>query len=181
MPLAVLEPGLPNFKTLVPSPRHGESRVMLSAPALKRFQRALLPDVANTYIGNRLGLYFNCNLLEDIPKAGGFYSLYLMEQLETLLALYVPTNGIAPALADFMSVSQISSSTNLLEWTARTNFLPMATAGQKPVFTDSTNSLLGLLDPGFDPREVVFLPMAAGGDGEAESLRENSRDRKRNP
>ena len=161
VPPAVLEPGLPSFRKLVPLPRHGESRVMLSAQALKRFRTELLPDVANTYLGHRLGLYFNCNLLEDLPKAGGFYSLYLTEQIETIFALYAPTNGIAAALADFMSVSQISSPSNLLEWTARTNFLPMATAGQKPVFTDSTNSLLSLLDPGFDPREVVFLPMAA--------------------
>ena len=161
VPPAVLEPGLPSFRKLVPLPRHGESRVMLSAQALKRFRTELLPDVANTYFGHRLGLYFNCNLLEDLPKAGGFYSLYLTEQLETIFALYAPTNGIAPALADFMSVSQISSPSNLLEWTARTNFLPMATAGQRPVFTDSTNSLLGLLDPGFDPREVVLLPEVA--------------------
>ena len=161
VPPAVLEPGLPNLKTLVPLPRHGESRVMLSAAALKTFRTALLPDVAKTYVGHRLGLYFNCNLLEDIPKAGGFYSLYLTEQLETILALYVPTNGIAPALADFMSVSQISSETNILEWTARTNYLPMATAGQKPIFTDSTNSLVGLLDRDFHPREVVLLPLEA--------------------
>jgi hypothetical protein len=161
VPPLVLEPKLAPLQKLVPLPRHGESRVMLSAPALKKFRTALLPDVAKTYIGHRLGLYFNCNLLEDIPKAGGFYSLYLTEQLETLLALYATTNGIAPALADFMSVSQISSATNMLEWTARTNYLPMATAGQKPIFTDSTNSLVRLLDPDFDPREVVFLPLAA--------------------
>jgi len=161
VPPAVLEPGLPSLKALVPLPRHGESRVMLSAVALKKFRTALLPDVAKTYLGHRLGLYFNCNLLEDIPKAGGFYSLYLTEQLETIVALYVPTNGIAPALADFLSVSQISSETNMLEWTARTNYLPMATAGQRPIFTDSTNSLIGLLAPDFNPREVVLLPTEA--------------------
>jgi len=161
VPPAVLKPGLPSFRKLVPLPRLGESRVMLSAPALKRFRTALLPDVANTYLGHRLGLYFNCNLLEDIPKAGGFYSLYLPEQVSTMIALYAPTNGIAPALADFLSVSQINSETNMLEWTARTSYLPMATAGQKPIFTDSTNSLLGLLAPDFNPREVVFLPAEA--------------------
>ncbi len=117
--------------------------------------------MANTYLGHRLGLYFNCNLLEDIPKAGGFYSLYLTEQLDTIFALYAPTNGIAPALADFVSVSQISSETNMLEWAARTNWLPMATTGQKPIFTDSDNSLIHLLAPDFNPREVVFLPLEA--------------------
>ncbi|HYV30918.1 MAG TPA: hypothetical protein VEO53_07435, partial [Candidatus Binatia bacterium] len=75
----VLEPGMRGFRKLVPLPHHGESRVMLSAPALKRFRTELLPDVANTYLGHRLGLYFNCNLLENLPKAGGFYSLYLPE------------------------------------------------------------------------------------------------------
>ena len=161
VPPAVLEPGLPNIQRLVPLPRHGESRIMLSAPAAKRFRTALLPDVANTYLGHRLGLYFNCNLLENMPKAGGFYSLYLREQLEVMFALYAPSDGIASALADFMSVSQITSPTNMLEWAARTNYLPMATAGQMPVFTDSTNSLIRLLDPDFDPREAVFLPEAA--------------------
>ena len=161
VPPSVLAPGLAVFEKLVPLPRHGESRVMLNAQAVKTFRTTLLPDVANTYLGHRLGLYFNCNLLEDIPKAGGFYSLYLTEQLEAIVALYAPTNSFAQALADFMSVSQISSETNMLEWTARTNHLPMATTGQKPIFTDSTNSLIHLLDPDFNPREVVFLPLAA--------------------
>src|SRR5207247_7988631 len=93
VPLAVLEPGLPNIQRLVPLPRHGESRIMLSAPAAKRFRTALLPDVANTYLGYRLGLYFNCHLLENMPKAGGFYSLYLREQLEVMYALYEPYAG----------------------------------------------------------------------------------------
>jgi len=157
VPPSILASRLPVFQKLVPLPRHGESRVMLSAPALKRFQRALLPDVANTYIGHRLGLYFNCNLLEDIPKAGGFYSLYLPEQVLTMVALYAPTNGIAQALADFMSVSQISSETNMLEWTARTNYLQMATTGQRPIFAGQTETFIGLLAPDFDPRQVVYL------------------------
>ena len=160
VPPYVFEPKLPAVQKLVPLPHQGESRVMLSAAALKKFRTALLSDLADTYLGHRLGLYFDCNLLEDIPKAGGFYSLYLTEQIEAIFALYAPSNGIAPALADFMSVSQISSASNLLEWTARTNYLPMATAGQRPVFTDPTNSLLRLLDPAFNPREVVFLPLA---------------------
>ena len=159
---AVFAPGLlSSIAKMEPRPRAGESRMMLSAAALKHFRTALLPDVANTYLGHRLGLYFNCNLLENMPKAGGFYSLYLPEQVETMFVLYLPTNGIAPGLADFMGVSQINSDGNPLEWTARPTFRPFATAGQTPVFTDSTNALLGLIDPAFHPRYTVFLPLDA--------------------
>ena len=60
-------------------------------------------------------------------------------------------------LADFLSVSQVTSATNLLEWTARPTALPMATAGQRPIFLDSTNTLAALTSPSFNPRSKVFL------------------------
>lgn len=160
-PPDILRPRMPVLQRLDPLPRPGGSRVMLSAAAVKEFQRALLPDLGNTYLGHRLGLYFNCNLLEDIPKAGGFYSLYLPGQVDILFALYATTNGLAAALADFTGVSHISSAANPLEWTARSGWLPLATAGQEPVFADPTNTLTSMIEPGFLPRERVYLPLEA--------------------
>jgi hypothetical protein len=45
-----------------------------------------------------------------------------------------------------------------VEWTARTNYLPWVTCGQKPAFETASNTLQLLLAPDFDPRQIVFLP-----------------------
>jgi hypothetical protein len=60
-------------------------------------------------------------------------------------------------LADLLSVSQVTSATNLFQWTSRPYFLPMASAGQRPVFLDATNTLRALMSSEFDPRAAVFL------------------------
>src|SRR2546429_3598244 len=39
--------------------------------------------------------------------------------------------------------------------------MPLLTAGQRPVFVDAAASLPALLDPAFNPREVVYLPVDA--------------------
>ena len=43
-------------------------------------------------------------------------------------------------------------------WQPRTNFLPLVTAGQKPVFLDDTNTLWTFGRNEFDGTKMVFLP-----------------------
>jgi hypothetical protein len=57
-----------------------------------------------------------------------------------------------------MGVSQTTAPANLLAWQARTNFLPLVTAGQRPVFLDDTNTLWAFGRNDFDGNEIVFLP-----------------------
>jgi len=159
---AALQPGMAALQRLTPRPEAGQSRAMLSAEAYKRFERTFLPDPLDTYLGHRLGLYFNCNLLEGLAKVDGMYSLYLREQLRVLFLLYAPTDSYASNLADFLAVSQISAPGNHLEWQARPTLMPLITGGQKPVFADAATTTRTLISPTFNPRETVLLEPSAG-------------------
>jgi hypothetical protein len=105
-----------------------------------------------------LGCFADCNLLDGVPKVNGFFSLYPAQSGELTSVLYASTNASFPRLADFMGVSQITSPRDVTEWLPRDSFLPLATAGQRPVFLDDTNALRALIAPDFDGRKVVFLP-----------------------
>jgi hypothetical protein len=159
-------PTLPNriyapaqFK-LSPLPRLGESRAMISPRMQALLGNLATPDRLEYYLGMRRSLYDNCNLLDDLPKVNGFFSLYLRAETEVRALLYNPTNFPA-GLVDFLGVSQISDPEVMFKWNARTTFLPLATAGQKPVFADAAGTLNALAAPEFDPRRVVYLPVTA--------------------
>ena len=60
-----------------------------------------------------------------------------------------------------MGVSQISAPDQIYHWQTRPNFLPLVTAGQKPVFLDDTDTMRALTEPEFNGRKIVFLPPEA--------------------
>ena len=181
---AVYEPGLQPIKELKPQPKLGDSRAMISFSATWQYHFTLLSDPYNTYLNDRLGLFSDSNLLDGVPKVDGFFSLYPQEEFEARTALYISTNvlpknylnekfltgemfhistnNFAANLADFVGVCQITApGKRPFDWEARSTYLPLVTAGQKPVFLDAAGSLQGLLDPAFDPRRVVYLPLQA--------------------
>jgi hypothetical protein len=112
--------------------------------------------------------------LNGIPKVGGFFSLHLAapQKVAALLA----AGRASPHLAEFLGVSQIAPPRPLFRWEAQTNFMPLATIGQKPVFLDDAAALAALSSDGFDPRRAVYLPLEArgqikaGADGQARLL-----------
>jgi hypothetical protein len=154
---------------------------MPSFIAVWRFLTTMLSDPFNAYLGARLGLFADSNLLDGMPKVDGFYPLYVKEEFETRnalyystnapstnlatieleTALYLTTNNFPSALADFLGVCQITATGNLLEWEARPTYMPLVTAGQRPIFVEPTNSLRALLPPAFEPRQAVYLPVDA--------------------
>jgi len=146
---------------LTPRPIFGDSRAMLSREASKVFYNLGPTNLVEGYIGRRLGLNRNCNLLDDIPKVDGFYSLYLLEEHDVERRLYGADDQPRSALVSFLGVSQISARGNILAWEARTNYLPLVTAGQAPLFADAEATLAGLSISNFAPREIVYLPPAA--------------------
>src|SRR2546429_3520343 len=73
VPRSVYEPGLQPVQQLKPRPTLGESRAALSFSAVWQFHSTMLSDPFKTYLGDRLGLFSNCNLLELLPKVDGFY------------------------------------------------------------------------------------------------------------
>jgi hypothetical protein len=142
-------------------PQVGESRAMLSPQAESTMDNLVNPDLLQLYLGQRAELFSDCNLLNGIPKVGGFMSLHLAA--EHTVAGLLQSGKAAPALAEFLGVSQIASPRRLFVWEAQTHFMPWATMGQKPVFLDDDATLAALCTDGFLPRRIVYLPSGARG------------------
>ncbi len=158
VPRMAFQPGLLH---LSPAPVHGVSRAMISPAADVKFRSIAVPKALDQYLGNRLALFSNCNLLDGIPKVNGFFSLYLRETDQICAMLYASQQTEPPQLIDFLNVSHITSPGKLFDWAYRTNYLPFVTGGQRPVFAEGTNALQAMVAPEFAPRQVVYLPEQA--------------------
>jgi len=142
-------------------PQLGESRAMLSHYVSTITGRMFHPYPLNMYLGERAILMQDCNLLEKIPKVDGFYSIHLREE-QQILSL-VATNILPVPLTSFLGISQLTSDEHLFWWNERTNFMPMATIGQQPVFADEKVVLKALASNEFRPSQQVFLPTETRG------------------
>ena len=141
--------------------RHGESRALVN-PKLQSFLfHASSTNALNYYTGVRRALYLNCNLIDDIPTAGGFFSVYLRSSAKVSSLLNDATDALPEPLADFIGASQISAPDTSFTWLNRPNFIPLATAGQKPIFAGPDETFKAISSPTFDPRSTVFLPLKA--------------------
>mgnify|MGYP006908229873 FL=1 len=143
------------------TPQFGESRAMTSPIAESKLHRQFFKKAEEDAMRKRLGLYSNCNLIDEIPKVSGSFSLHIREAAQFENLLYA-TNRLYGPVMDFLGVSQVTEPGKTMGWMARTNYLPLVTAGQSPVFSDRKATLRGLLDPSFDPRKTLFLPLEAG-------------------
>ena len=140
-------------------PRLGESRAMLSPAADRAMGLLANSDLLQLYFGQRAELYENCNLLDRIPKTDGFFGIHLARQQK--IAGLLSSAATPPHLLEFLGVSQIAPPQALFTWDPQTNFMPMATIGQKPIFLDDDAALSALASPEFLPREIVYLPSTA--------------------
>src|SRR5581483_10714159 len=140
--------------------RPGTSRAMLSQSALWKMLSTGVADPEQDTTGRRLSLSMDYNLLDHVAKFDGFYSLDLKEYLELFKRVYFMTNQADP-LKDFLGVSRVTSPDSVVDWTNRSSFLPLVTAGQSPIFSDEPRTLEALFSPGFDPRHSVYLPLEA--------------------
>jgi len=158
VPPGVYEPNLARTKLAMnPQPELGGSRAMITTKAFMEFIHFALNDPKNNFLGKRLGFCANVNLLDAVPKVDGFFSLTPREGDDLNSLLYGSTNEI-PRLEDFMGVSQITAPDKFYHWQSRTTFLPLATAGQKPVFLDDADTLRALSARDFDGSRIVCLP-----------------------
>jgi hypothetical protein len=154
---AVYEPNLARRELkLEPSADIGQARVMLNAQAEAGLMMAPLTNAAEQVLYSRLSLYADVNLLDDIPKVVGMYSLYARESGEVLSRLWKSSEP-PQGLADFLSVSHISSPGKATQWDVRKSSLPWATAGQKAILVDKSNTLAELESDRFDPRTTAYL------------------------
>jgi hypothetical protein len=141
-----------------PQPELGGSRAMISPAAALELTRFAANNPKNNFLAKRLGYCANANLLDAVPKVDGFFSLTPRESDGVISLFYRTTDADFPHLENFMGVSQITVPGKLLEWQARTNFLPLVTAGQKPIFLDDEKTLSALTQSDFDGGKIVFLP-----------------------
>jgi hypothetical protein len=142
-------------------PRLGQSRAMLSPVAEEIIRLHQLPDLEENCLISRLALFANCNLLDDLPQVYGFFSLAPGEANDATCLPYVHTNSDFAPLLDFMGVSQITAPGTICKWAPRTTAMPIATAGQKPVFTDDQTVIDAFAQTNVDLRRIVFLPPEA--------------------
>jgi hypothetical protein len=133
-------------------PTLGESRAMLSPSAERTLGVLVNSDPLQMYLGERAELYENCNLLNRIPKTGGFFGIHLAWQrkIDALLDSEKPLTN----LLDFLGVSQIAPPDKLFTWESQAGFMPWATVGQGPVFEGDWGTL------SFNPRKAVRLEVS---------------------
>lgn len=159
----VYEPGLAAREAgMTPVPRVGNSRPMLSAEAEGNVNVVQLTNAVDTVIYSRLALFANANLLDDIPKVIGSYSLYFRELNEVFGVIY-GDSGPSPGLLDFLAVSHVNAPGKVTQWVFRPTHLPWVTGGQKPIFADAEATLRALGSSDFNPRQEVYLPPESRG------------------
>jgi hypothetical protein len=144
-----------------PRPELGGSRAMLSPAAVLDLTRFAAGDARNNFLAKRIGYCADVNLLDAVPKVDGFFSLTPREFDGVLEAIYNVPTGNWSGLENFLGVSQLTSSTNELAWQPRAGFLPLVTAGQKPVFLGDTDTIWEMARNHFAGAGMVFLPPAA--------------------
>jgi hypothetical protein len=158
---SVFAPGLLTQR-MNPAPQPGEARALMTRQSHDLFYSSMLNDAYQDYLGRRCALLGDCNLLDDIPVADGFYALYVREQRGLFLQFFSsPTNAFPGGLADFLGISQISDPEKVLAWQSRSSYLPFCSIGAKPEFVELSNTPALLLAQNFNPRKTVYLPPEA--------------------
>ena len=142
-----------------PKPILGQSRALLSLPAMDAFHFKNIANAGDNFLIRRVGLSQNCNLIDRVPKVDGFFALYLPQEREVHFRLYDAQGAPRTNLADFLGACQVTSKDNLLEWSAHRNAMPLVTAGQQPLFLDPPSTLNYLVNPAFNPRQTILLPL----------------------
>lgn len=177
IPAANFDPGIWKVCVKEPPPELGKGRVMTS-PEADRFMRSSgVSDMALDFTGRRIAERHSLNLLDKVPKvAGGGMILRpaYFDRLETYLYKN-PKIHYGSGLLDFLSVVWISSPDSLLGWSKRGNYLPLLSAGQRPLFASDDEILHELTTDQFDPREIVYLPESARGLVSLPTKRSNAR------
>ena len=159
IPTDALAPGLWQAHSNASAPLPGQSRVFITPEAEQHLFANNVTRAMDQFLGLRLALWSNLHLLDGIPKVNGSSTLQIREQKQLEKRLYEQTNALPTGLLDFLGVSYVSSSENLVEWVARSNYCTFVTAGQQSEFADDDSTMRALVDPDFDPRKTVFLPV----------------------
>jgi hypothetical protein len=161
LPSAIMTPKFWTEHQPSPAPSPGVSRVMISQLAERHLLRSTVADWLSDWMGKRLALWSNLNLLDGIAKVNGSSTLQLRREMQVQGLLYNETNSASLGLMDFLGIAFVSSSNSVVEWSPRTSWLPLITTGQTPKFAGPDETLRALTSPKFNPRTTVYLPKEA--------------------
>ncbi|MGC8830024.1 MAG: YfhO family protein [Verrucomicrobiia bacterium] len=143
---------------LIPLPEPGVSRVFLRPNDDQLFGHVYMRDLVADYLASRLFLFCNCNLLENIPKADGFFPLDIKRYFDFYFLLRRKDGNIDQRFLDIMSISHINEDGKFFHFQRRENFFPLVTIGYKPLFADPPEIFQLLTSSNFNPRGEVLLP-----------------------
>lgn len=143
------------------APELGRSRIMLSAEALQELKFHAIPGLEKNFLLNRLAFLADCNLLDAVPNAGGFFSLTPAEINNLTVLPDLQRQRNFPALLDLMGVSEMTPPGKVFEWAHRPTAMPLVTAGQRPVFVSDQSAFNAFFQTNVDFRQIVLLPPEA--------------------
>lgn len=164
---------LPNFHPTIPSehlesrlweqsvedkkPTFGMGRVFISPFAEEKLLRSVVSEWTANFIGKRLAQWSNLNLLEEIPKVNGAFTLQLIHQKQLEKMLYRTNNILTDGILRFLNVAYITKPGAIVEWTKYTNTMPIVSGGQIIRIMDNNAALEYILSLSFDPEKEVII------------------------
>jgi hypothetical protein len=146
---------------LTPEPNIAQSRLMMSPFSARQLYYKPAADMKTNYVLDRIVFLADCNLLDGLPKVDGFFSLALRYSDRVLWLLDPSTGQELDRLEDFLSVSHTIAPGKVFDWVTRTNYIPIVTAGQEPLFADDEAVFAELANIRIDFRQVTCLPPEA--------------------
>jgi hypothetical protein len=159
---SVYQPGLGQMSDqLNPVPTIDESRLMMSPFSARQLYYKPASDVRTNYVLQRVMFLADCNLLDGLPKADGFFSLALRDSDKVLWLLDSTSGQQLDSLENFLSVSETIAPGKVFDWMARSNYIPIVTIGQEPVFASDQDAFSAIAGGQSDFRHSVYLPQEA--------------------
>lgn len=159
---AIYQPGFGRADAkLIPEPNITHSRLMMSPFSARQLYYKPVSNMQTNYVLDRIVFLADCNLLDGLPKVDGFFSLALRETNRVLWLLDPSTGQQLDRLEDFLSVSHTIAPGKVFDWVTRTNFIPIVTAGQEPLFAADQDVFNSIANIQVDFRRQTYLPPEA--------------------
>jgi hypothetical protein len=146
---------------LKPEPNIAQSRLMMSPFSARQLYYKPASNMKTNYVLDRVVFLADCNLLDGLPKVDGFFSLALRETDRVLWLLDESTGLQLDRLEDFLSVSHTIAPGKVFDWVTRTNYIPIVTIGQEPLFAEDEAVFGALAAIQIDFRRLTCLPPEA--------------------
>ncbi len=159
LPTDALAPGLWPLTQKISAPELGEGRAFITPRAEESLLMSPVADRHRDFLGKRLALWSNLNLLDSIAKVNGSATLVTAREKQIENLLYGTNNLPATNLLNFLGVTVQTAPRTIVEWSSRGGARPIVTAGQAPLFRSDEEILRALSSADFNPAQQVYLSL----------------------